>query len=129
MKQTNQHTDKYNETYGNCMKFALEIVSKTHRAIRNDFIIMFRLSMLDLIEDGSSWEEVLTLAQALEDVGVTILNTGIGWHEARIPTIATSVPRGAFTWVTQKLHGVVNVPLCTTNCINAQYMMHQMLSV
>ena len=86
MKQTNQHTDKYNETYGNCMKFALEIVSKTHRAIRNDFIIMFHLLMLNLIEDGSFWEEVVALAQALKDTGVTILNIGIGWHKARIST-------------------------------------------
>eukprot|EP00592_Proboscia_alata_P000190 CAMPEP_0194373742 /NCGR_PEP_ID=MMETSP0174-20130528/22202_1 /TAXON_ID=216777 /ORGANISM="Proboscia alata, Strain PI-D3" /LENGTH=831 /DNA_ID=CAMNT_0039152997 /DNA_START=444 /DNA_END=2939 /DNA_ORIENTATION=+ len=127
VKHTNQRTDEYGGTYENRMKFPLEIVSETRRAVGDDFIVMFRLSMLDLIEDGSSWEEVVTLAQALEDVGVTILNTGIGWHEARIPTISTNVPRGAFTWVTQKLRGAVSVPLCTTNRINAPHVIERSL--
>ena len=86
--------------------------------ISQDFIIIYRLSMLDLVDDGSSWAEVVELAQRIEAAGASILNTGIGWHEARIPTIATMVPRGAFTWVTKKLRGEVKIPLCTTNRIN-----------
>lgn len=88
-------------------------------AVGKDFIIIFRLSMLDLIEKGSSWEEIVELAKKIEEAGATIINTGIGWHEARIPTIATSVPRGAFSWVTKKLMGEVGIPLITTNRINA----------
>jgi len=103
------------------MRLAVEIVKETRKACGLDFIIIFRLSMLDLVKDGSSWEEIKVLAQAMEDAGVTIINTGIGWHEARIPTIATSVPRGAFSFVTKKLRDekIVSVPLCATNRINA----------
>ncbi|KAL3817417.1 hypothetical protein ACHAXA_011046 [Cyclostephanos tholiformis] len=119
--RTNRRTDEYGGSFDNRMRLALDIVKETRRACGLDFIIIFRLSMLDLVNGGSSWDEITALAQALEDAGVTIINTGIGWHEARIPTIATSVPRGAFSFVTKKLRDekVVSVPLCATNRINA----------
>ncbi|RUQ66847.1 NADPH-dependent 2,4-dienoyl-CoA reductase [Azospirillum doebereinerae] len=116
---TNHRTDRWGGAYENRMRFPVEIVSRMREAVGPDFIIIFRLSMLDLVPDGSSWEEVVQLAKAVEAAGATIINTGIGWHEARVPTIATSVPRGAFAWVTQKLMGQVSIPLCTTNRINA----------
>lgn len=122
VSKTNHRNDEYGgSNFGNRMRLAIEIVNETRKACGKDFIIIFRLSMLDLVQDGSSWEEIKALAQALEDAGVTIINTGIGWHEARIPTIATSVPRGAFSFVTKKLRdeNVVSVPLCATNRINA----------
>ena len=119
VKKTNMRTDKYGGSYENRMRIAVEIVKAARRAVGKDFIIIYRLSMLDLVEGGSTWEEVVELAQKIEQAGATIINTGIGWHEARIPTIATMVPRGAFTWVTQKMKGSVNIPLCTTNRINA----------
>jgi 2,4-dienoyl-CoA reductase (NADPH2) len=106
----------------------VEIVSRTREAVGRDFIIVYRLSMLDLVPDGSSWDEVVELAKAIERAGATIINTGIGWHEARIPTIATSVPRAAFAWVTKKLKGVVDVPLCTTNRINTPEVAEQVLA-
>ena len=131
VSKTNQRTDEYGgESFANRMRLALEIVDGTRKACGLDFIIIFRLSMLDLVKDGSSWEEVKALAQALENAGVTIINTGIGWHEARIPTIATSVPRGAFSWVTKKLRDedIVSVPLCATNRINAPNTIENILS-
>mmetsp|Transcript_21227 Transcript_21227/g.42062 ORF Transcript_21227/g.42062 Transcript_21227/m.42062 type:complete len:814 (+) Transcript_21227:414-2855(+) len=131
VSKTNHRTDEYGgEHFGNRMRMALEIVTETRKACGKDFIIIFRLSMLDLVKDGSSWEEIKTLAQALEDAGVTIINTGIGWHEARIPTIATSVPRGGFAWVTKKLRDekIVSVPLCATNRINAPTTAESILS-
>jgi 2,4-dienoyl-CoA reductase (NADPH2) len=100
------------------MRLPVEIVSRLRAAVGKDFIIIYRLSMLDLVPDGSSWEETVELARAVEAAGATIINTGIGWHEARVPTIATSVPRAAFAWVTKKLKGSVTIPLCTTNRIN-----------
>jgi 2,4-dienoyl-CoA reductase (NADPH2) len=119
--RTNHRTDEYGGSVTNRMRLALDIVSEVRAACGRDFIIIFRLSMLDLVNDGSSWEEIKTLAQSLEHAGVTIINTGIGWHEARIPTIATSVPRGAFAFVTKKLReeNIVSVPLCATNRINS----------
>ncbi|MBD1390976.1 NADPH-dependent 2,4-dienoyl-CoA reductase [Neiella sp. HB171785] len=116
--RTNQRTDQWGGSYTNRIRLALDIVSATRAKVGDEFIIIFRLSMLDLVEQGSSWDEVIELAKALEQAGVTIINTGIGWHEARIPTIATSVPRGAFSWVTEKLKPHVSVPLVTTNRIN-----------
>ena len=116
--RTNHRTDDYGGSYTNRIRFPLEIVKEVRREVGKDFIIIFRLSMLDLVEKGSSWPEILELAHGLEDAGVTIINTGIGWHEARIPTIATMVPRASFTWVTKKLKGHVNVPLVTSNRIN-----------
>lgn len=117
-KKTNKRTDEWGGSYENRIRFALEIVRRTREAVGENFIIIFRLSMLDLVQGGSSWPEVVQLAKELEKAGVTIINTGIGWHEARIPTIGTMVPRAAFTWVTRKMKGEVNIPLITTNRIN-----------
>jgi 2,4-dienoyl-CoA reductase (NADPH2) len=118
VKHTNHRTDEWGGSYENRIKFPIEIVQKTREAVGENFIIIYRLSMIDLIEDGSSWEEVVQLAKAIEAAGATIINTGIGWHEARIPTIATQVPRAAFSWVTKKLKSEINIPLCTSNRIN-----------
>lgn len=116
--KTNKRTDEWGGSYENRIKFPLEIVRRIRQEVGTDFIIIFRLSMLDLVPGGSSWDEVVFLAKELEKAGVTIINTGIGWHEARIPTIATMVPRAAFSWVTKKMMGEVNIPLVTTNRIN-----------
>lgn len=118
VKRTNRREDKWGGSYQNRIKFPLEIVRRIRNEIGTNFIIIFRLSMLDLVEGGSSWDEVVCLAKELEKAGVTIINTGIGWHESRIPTIATMVPRGAFSWVTKRMMGEVNIPLITTNRIN-----------
>ncbi|MFL1914780.1 FAD-dependent oxidoreductase [Plesiomonas shigelloides] len=116
--RTNQRQDEWGGSFAGRSRFAVEIVKAIRERAGHDFIIIFRLSMLDLVEQGSSWSEVIALAKMLEQVGVTLLNTGIGWHEARIPTIATSVPRGAFSWVTARLRSEVSIPLITTNRIN-----------
>ncbi|MCF6764734.1 NADPH-dependent 2,4-dienoyl-CoA reductase [Thiotrichales bacterium 19S3-7] len=118
VKRTNKRHDSYGGEFKNRMRFAVEIVKAIRQACGSNFIIMFRLSMLDLVENGSSWDEVVLLAEALEDAGVTIINTGIGWHEARIPTIATMVPRAAFSPITKKLKPFVSIPLVATNRIN-----------
>ncbi|HHX34957.1 MAG TPA: NADPH-dependent 2,4-dienoyl-CoA reductase [Gammaproteobacteria bacterium] len=115
---TNQRTDRWGGSYENRMRLAVDILRRVREAVGPEFIIIYRLSMLDLMEKGSSWEEVVQLAKAIEAAGATIINTGIGWHEARIPTIATKVPRGAFTKVTAKLRGEVSIPLVATNRIN-----------
>lgn len=115
---TNQRSDRWGGSYQNRIRFPLEIVRGVRQAVGDEFIIIYRLSMLDLIPDGSTLEEVVELAREVEQAGATIINTGIGWHEARIPTIATSVPRGAFAWVTKNLMGEVSIPLVTTNRIN-----------
>ena len=117
--RTNRRTDAWGGSFERRMRFPVEIVARLREAVGRDFIVIYRLSMLDLVPDGSTWDEVVTLARAVEKAGATIINTGIGWHEARVPTIATSVPRGAFSWVTKKLMGKVSVPLCTTNRINS----------
>lgn len=117
-EHTNQRTDRWGGSYENRMRLAVEVVRRVREAVGANFIIIYRLSMLDLIEKGSSWDEIVLLAKAIEAAGATILNTGIGWHEARIPTIATKVPRGAFTKVTAKLRGEVSIPLVATNRIN-----------
>lgn len=116
--RTNQRNDEWGGEYANRMRFAVEVVRAVRQRAGNDFIIIFRLSMLDLVENGGTFDETVQLAQAIEAAGATIINTGIGWHEARIPTIATPVPRGAFSWVTRKLKGHVTIPLVTTNRIN-----------
>ncbi len=116
--QTNHRDDEWGGDFANRIRFPLEIVRQTRQAVGRDFIIIFRLSMLDLVEGGSSWDEVVRLAKAIEAAGATLINTGVGWHEARIPTIATMVPRGAFAWVTRRLRGEVAIPLITTNRIN-----------
>jgi len=117
-KRTNKRTDKWGGDYENRMRFPIELVKQTRKAVGDKFIIIYRLSMLDLVEQGSSWEEIVQLAKAIEKAGATIINTGIGWHEARIPTISTSVPRAAFTWVTKKMKAEINIPLITSNRIN-----------
>ncbi|RYU65557.1 NADPH-dependent 2,4-dienoyl-CoA reductase [Aliivibrio finisterrensis] len=116
--RTNMRYDDWGGNYQNRIRFPLEIIKAIREKVGTDFIIIFRLSMLDLVEQGSTFDEVVELAQALEKAGVTILNTGIGWHEARIPTIATQVPRAAFSWVTEKLKDKVSIPLVTCNRIN-----------
>lgn len=117
-ERTNKRSDKWGGTYENRMRFPVEIIRRIRKEVGEDFIIIYRLSMLDLVEKGSSWEEIVLLAKEIEKAGATIINTGIGWHEARIPTIATSVPRAAFTWVTKKMKDEVSIPLVTTNRIN-----------
>jgi 2,4-dienoyl-CoA reductase (NADPH2) len=126
--RTNQRTDEWGGSYSNRMRFPIEIVRRVRERVGSDFIIIFRLSMLDLVEGGSTLDEVIELAQGLEAAGVTIINSGIGWHEARIPTIATSVPRAAFTWVTEQLMGKVGIPLVTSNRINTPEVAEQVLA-
>ncbi len=125
---TNQRTDRWGGTYENRMRLPVEIVRRVREAVGPNFIIIYRLSMLDLVEGGSTWDEIVTLAKAIEKAGATIINTGIGWHEARIPTIATKVPRAAFTKVTAKLRGEVSIPLITTNRINTPEVAEQVLA-
>jgi len=115
---TNKRTDRWGGSYENRMRLPVEVVRRVRAAVGEDFILIYRLSMIDLVPNGSTFAEVITLAHAVEAAGATILNTGIGWHEARIPTIATSVPRAAFAWVTKKLMGKVGIPVITSNRIN-----------
>ena len=116
--KTNIRTDRWGGSFENRSRFAIEVVQAVRKQVGEDFIIIFRLSMLDLVRGGSEWSEVVALAKEIEKAGATIINTGIGWHEARIPTIATIVPRACFTWVTQLLKKEVSVPLVATNRIN-----------
>ncbi|WP_171229933.1 NADPH-dependent 2,4-dienoyl-CoA reductase [Ruegeria sp. HKCCA4008] len=125
---TNKRTDRWGGSYENRMRLPLEIVRRTRAAVGTDFIIIYRLSMIDLVPNGSTFEEVVQLAQRIEEAGATIINTGIGWHEARIPTIATSVPRRAFAWVTKKLMGKVGIPVITSNRINTPEVAEQVLA-
>lgn len=125
---TNKRTDRWGGAYENRVRFPLEIVRRTRAAVGEDFILIYRLSMLDLIPGGSTLDEVVHLAKEVEAAGATIINTGIGWHEARIPTIATSVPRGAYTWVTKRLMGSVSVPLVTSNRINTPEIAEELLA-
>ncbi|WP_170960450.1 NADPH-dependent 2,4-dienoyl-CoA reductase [Vibrio kanaloae] len=127
-KRTNMRYDEWGGSYEKRMRFPLEIVKSIREAVGDDFIIIFRLSMLDLVEQGSTFEDVVLLAQKLEEAGVTIINTGIGWHEARIPTIATQVPRGAFSWVTEKVKPHVSIPVVTCNRINTPEEAERILS-
>ncbi|GAA0684762.1 NADPH-dependent 2,4-dienoyl-CoA reductase [Marinobacterium maritimum] len=117
-QRTNQRTDRWGGSFENRIRFPLEVVSRVRERVGENFIIIYRLSMLDLVEGGSNWEEVVALAKAIEKSGATIINTGIGWHEARVPTIASSVPRAAFTGVTEKLRSEITVPVITCNRIN-----------
>ena len=125
---TNHRTDRWGGSYENRMRLPVEIVRRVREAVGANFIIIYRLSMLDLIDGGSTWEEVVQLAQAIEQAGATLINTGIGWHEARIPTIATKVPRAAFAKVTAKMRGSVSIPLITTNRINTPEVAEQILA-
>ena len=125
---TNKRTDRWGGSYENRMRLPVEIVRRARAAVGADFIIIYRLSMIDLVPNGSTHEEVVQLAQAIEAAGATIINTGIGWHEARIPTIATSVPRAAFAWVTKKLMGKVSIPVITSNRINTPEVAEEVLA-
>ena len=125
---TNKRTDRWGGAYENRMRFPLEVVRRTRAAVGHDFIIIYRLSMIDLVPNGSTHDEIVQLAQEVEKAGATIINTGIGWHEARIPTIATSVPRAAFAWVTKKLMGRVSIPVITSNRINTPEVAEQVLA-
>ncbi|WP_030261387.1 FAD-dependent oxidoreductase [Streptomyces violens] len=125
---TNQRTDRWGGSYENRIRFPVEIVRRTRERVGPDFILIYRLSMLDLVPGGSTYDEVVQLAKEVEAAGATIINTGIGWHEARIPTIATSVPRGAFSWVTEKVMGAVKIPLITTNRINTPEVAERLLA-
>ena len=126
--QTNHRIDGWGGSFANRIRFPLDIVRRTRAAVGPDFIIIFRLSMLDLVEGGSTWDEIVALARAVEAAGATLINTGVGWHEARIPTIATMVPRAAYTWVTRRLKGEVNIPLIATNRINTPEVAEEVLS-
>ncbi|MFB7559717.1 NADPH-dependent 2,4-dienoyl-CoA reductase [Streptomyces brevispora] len=125
---TNHRDDRWGGSFENRIRFPVEIVRRVRERVGSDFILIYRLSMLDLVPGGSSLEEVVRLAREIEAAGATIINTGIGWHEARIPTIATSVPRGAFTWVTEKVRGAVSVPLVTSNRINTPEVAEEILA-
>jgi 2,4-dienoyl-CoA reductase (NADPH2) len=125
---TNKRTDRWGGSYENRMRLPIEIVKRVRETVGEDFIIIYRLSMIDLVPNGSTYEEVVQLAQEIEKAGATIINTGIGWHEARIPTIATSVPRAAFAWVTKKLMGKVGIPLITSNRINTPEVAEEVLA-
>jgi 2,4-dienoyl-CoA reductase (NADPH2) len=119
VRHTNHRTDEWGGSYENRMRLPVEVVRRVRAAVGPDFIVIYRISLIDLVEDGSSWEEVVLLAKAIERAGASVLNTGIGWHEARVPTIATSVPRAAFTWLTARLRPEVSIPVITSNRINA----------
>ncbi|KJH67694.1 NADPH-dependent 2,4-dienoyl-CoA reductase [Chromobacterium violaceum] len=127
-RATNKRTDDWGGSFENRIRFAIETVKAVRAAVGGDFIIIYRLSMLDLVQDGSSWDEVVHLAREIEKAGATLINTGIGWHEARVPTIATMVPRGGFAWVTKKLMGQVKIPLITTNRINTPEVAEEILA-
>jgi len=124
----NKRDDRWGGSYENRMRLPVEVVRRCREAVGEDFIIIYRLSMIDLVPNGSTHEEVVQLAQAVEKAGATIINTGIGWHEARIPTIATSVPRAGFAWVTKKLMGKVGIPVITSNRINMPDVAEQVLA-
>ncbi|NVK44911.1 MAG: NADPH-dependent 2,4-dienoyl-CoA reductase [Rhodobacteraceae bacterium] len=125
---TNRREDDWGGSYENRMRFAIEVVKRCRAAVGPDFIIIYRISMIDLIPNGSTWDEVVQLAKEIEKAGATILNSGIGWHEARVPTIATSVPRAAFTDVTKRMMGEVSIPVITSNRINHPQVAEDVLS-
>ncbi|GAB2513423.1 oxidoreductase [Microbulbifer agarilyticus] len=125
--RTNQRDDDWGGSYENRMRLPVEVVRRVREAVGEDFIIIYRLSMLDLVEGGSDYQEIVTLGKAIEKAGATIINTGIGWHEARIPTIATKVPRAAFTWVTAKFRDELSVPVITSNRINTPEVAEEVL--
>jgi len=126
--RTNHRTDEWGGSIENRMRLAIETIKAVRSKVGEKFIIIFRLSMLDLVEGGNSWDEVVTMAKAVEQAGATLINTGIGWHEARVPTIVTSVPRAAFTWVTERMKKEVSLPLITTNRINTPEVAEKILA-
>ena len=127
-ERTNERTDEWGGTATRRMRFPVEIVRRTRETVGDDFPIIYRLSLLDLVEGGQTWDEVLELALLLEDAGATVFNTGIGWHEARVPTIITQVPRGAWTWATARLKKEVAIPVCASNRINTPELAEQILA-
>lgn len=127
-ERTNKRNDEWGGSIENRMRLAIETIKAVRAKVGEKFIIIFRLSMLDLVEGGNSWEDVVTMAKAVEKAGATLINTGIGWHEARVPTIVTSVPRAAFTWVTERMKQEVSIPLITTNRINTPEVAEQVLA-
>jgi 2,4-dienoyl-CoA reductase (NADPH2) len=124
----NRRTDRWGGAYENRMRLPVEVVARVRQAVGPDFILIYRLSLIDLVPEGSTWEEVVTLARAVEAAGATILNSGIGWHEARVPTIATSVPRAAFAWLTARLRPEVGIPVIASNRINTPEVAEALLS-
>jgi 2,4-dienoyl-CoA reductase (NADPH2) len=126
--RTNNRTDRWGGSAENRMRFPVEIVERVREAVGDDFIVMYRMSLLDLVDDAQSWDETEELARRVEAASASIINTGIGWHEARIPTIVTSVPRAAFAWTTAKLKGVVDVPVVASNRINTPEIAEQILA-
>ncbi len=126
--RTNQRSDAWGGDAAKRMRFPVEIVRRTREAVGRDFIIIYRLSMLDLVDNAQRWDEIVALAKQIETAGASLINTGIGWHEARVPTIVTSVPRAGFAWVTKKLKGEVSIPLITTNRINMPEVAEQILA-
>lgn len=126
--RTNQRRDTWGGAFENRIRLPLEVIRRVRRAVGDDFIVIYRLSMLDLVEGGSTWQEVVELARAVEQSGVNIINTGIGWHEARVPTIAAMVPRAAYTWVTRRLRNHVTLPLVTSNRINMPAVAEEVLA-
>ncbi|MDF2180416.1 NADPH-dependent 2,4-dienoyl-CoA reductase [Aliiglaciecola sp. CAU 1673] len=126
--RTNQRQDEWGGSFENRARFPVEVVKAIRQKVGKDFIIIYRLSMLDLVEGGSQWEEVVALGKMIEEAGATIINTGIGWHEARVPTIATMVPRAAFTWVTERIKQELSVPLITSNRINTPEVAEKVLA-
>lgn len=127
-QRTNKREDKWGGSFAHRIAFPLEILRAIRQKTGNNFIIIYRLSMLDLVDEGSDWQQIVQLAQEIELAGASMINTGIGWHEARVPTIATQVPRAGFSWVTQKLMGKVSIPLITTNRINDPYVANTLLA-
>ncbi len=126
--RTNHRTDAWGGSAEKRMRFPVEIVRRTREALGPDFLLMYRLSLLDLVQDGQTWDEVVALAKALEEAGASVINTGIGWHEARVPTILTQVPRGAWTWTTARLKPEVAIPVCASNRINTPELAEQLLA-
>ena len=124
----NQRVDRWGGSYENRMRLPVEVVRRIRAAVGHDFILIYRISLIDLIPDGSSWDEVVMLAKAIEAAGASILNTGIGWHEARVPTIATSVPRAAFAHLTGRLRPEVSIPVIASNRINSPEVAEQVLA-
>ena len=128
VRHTNRREDRWGGCYENRMRLPVEVVRRVREAVGSKFILIYRISLIDLVPNGSTWEEVVTLSKAIEAAGASILNTGIGWHEARVPTIATSVPRAAFTWLTARLRPEVSIPVITSNRINTPEVAERILA-
>ncbi|MCW2819321.1 MAG: 2,4-dienoyl-CoA reductase, partial [Marmoricola sp.] len=126
--RTNHREDEWGGSATRRMRFAVETVRRTREAVGADFPIVYRMSLLDLVEDGQTWDETVELALLLQEAGVSVVNTGIGWHEARVPTIITQVPRGVWAWTTARLRKELSVPVCASNRINTPELAEQLLA-